>query len=300
MKRLAFIAVLLALVLVGDALALFGRRFRSRHDCSVSYNYPTYYPTYYPPVYVAPPVAVLPAIAIPAYSADWKVEVARYYAAKADHAAYLQAIGAGGLAYGGNSLQYGNFGFQGSTLYGYSVNQVANDYYGSLDLNTLFQQAARHTDNAAALHQQGMTGFSELVGQASAGASRVAEIQAIGKVIRENLNPPKKTTFQGKIDYGTAPPVVSPPPVATGSFVEAFMPVVRADCAACHGGPKGEKNKTNFNVEDLPKFNAEQKAIVLNRIFTHDDKSRMPRNPDGSAGQLPVQRLAVYGRFLGQ
>lgn len=190
----------------------------------------------------------------------------------------------------GQSLQYGNFGVQGDTIYGYSVNTQA-DYYGQLDPMALIQAASRSLEKAQEYTGQAHAGTLDVFKSGLEGQARAAEIRAFGQAFKEAM---AKTSVRTKETIiGTAPQVVMPP-ANGGMSMDAFMVMARQDCGSCHTGPKGEKNRTAFNLEDYPKFSLEQKAIVHGRLLTHDAKLRMPRLADGGGGQLPIDKIREW------
>lgn len=308
MKRPLLAGLFLGLVFAADAGA-FGRRVFS---CGCGYS------SYYAPTYYQAPAA--PAYTPPAISytdPDWRTKIVELLQTQAkyegqirvsanEHNVFMETVKALGLygvqGYGGKvplpqgyggygqSLQYGNFGVQGDTIYGYSVNTRA-DYYGQLDPMALIQASSRALDRGQDYLAAAHSGTLDVFKSGLEGQARAAEIRAFGQAFKEAM---QKTSVRTKETYiGNAPQVVMPPANGVMSM-DAFMAMARQDCGACHTGPKGEKNRTAFNLEDYPKFSLEQKAIVHGRLLTHDAKLRMPRLADGGGGQLPIDKIREW------
>jgi hypothetical protein len=199
--------------------------------------------------------------------------------------------------YGANGV--GSYGASGNTLYGYSV-QTLKDYYGSTDLNALYQAASRLTQGAQGLAGQAHTEFSQLVGQAGDNAGRVAEILARSQAAANALNAtdPQARTRESssttviRSGTGTPPAVPLPDPPVTGvtlapANAQTFIQKVGGpQCGQCHGDtdPKGK-----FKISDYPKMTPEEKGKVIFRLTTLDKSKMMPRLTSGEPGQ-PVSR----------
>lgn len=269
------------------------------------------------------------------YTKDWKTKVLEVAAQRDDHAAYLQTLKALGLpapidqgpvpgggyrraGYGagsplyslsgyGSNLQLGTYGANGQTIYGYSLSSV-KDFYGSTDLNGLYQQAARLTSNAQQLAGQGNADFSDLVRSAGANQARVAEILAQAEAAARALNaakgPPVTVQNQQSFSFqarpvappvpvpvpnpGAAPPVGPPAPVgplvpAPGSEPAmpranapgaAFQVLIQNRCAACHSGKRLEGG---FDIAAWPRLDNAAKARVIALLTTTDVSRRMPK-----------------------
>jgi hypothetical protein len=146
-----------------------------------------------------------------------------------DHQAYVGAVSALGLtgnfrlANYGASPTYPSYGAphvpyaapyatapQGNTLYGYNYSTV-RDLYSDTNLSTLYQQAARLTQNAQTLAGQGHTDFSDLVAKEGGNRARVAEILAKGQsavAALQAANPQasqhtEQRTFSFRLEQGT-------------------------------------------------------------------------------------------------
>lgn len=245
-----------------------------------------------------------PTLAVPPYTPDWKAAVLKYAAARDDLAAYQAALAAlgikgqsydfsqGGL-YGGN-LNLGSYGANGQSIYTY---QSYKEAYGSLDLNTLYQQAARLTQGSQQLAGQAHSEFSELVDRAGTNQARVAEILAKAEAARkvlEGVNPQprtiEKTTIQGS---GPAP---TDPEAAADLDAKKFLATVGIPkCGACH---TGQDAKGKFLITDYPNMGYKEK---MDRVWSRlrpdapDDK-RMPRAADGKPG--PALTAAEFAEFV--
>lgn len=261
-----------------------------------------------------------------AYTKDWKSQALKVAAQRDDHNAYLQTLkvlgmgappdqgplppGGGRLlrgAYGnypyalsgkGNSLQLSTYGASGNTLYGYTLNSV-KDFYGTTDLNTLYQQAARLTQNAQSLAGQGNADFSDLVRQAGTNQARVAEILAQAAAAERALNaargPAVSVQNQRSFTFEARPvapplPATPTPPAPVGPLVPApgsapVMPragapqaalqvLMQSRCATCHSGTKLEGG---FDVASWPKLDANARGKVIALLTTTDVSKRMPK-----------------------
>lgn len=242
-----------------------------------------------------------------------------------DHAAYLDAIKA--LGFQGNfrwegygtippygipqqgqnrampyafnqpySYELTNFGATANTQYGYSYNTIAQ-LYGDTNLNALYQQAGQLVQGAQKLSGDANTGFQGLVGQEGVNRAKVAEILAKGQMahqILQALNTPgesKGYTFKfstgGKverIEEGLTPDT------KVANF-QKFTEVSTKKCASCHSG---KVLKGNFDIASYPGLSQEDKKKIWGLLTTDDDKSRMPRNADGTAGRLTPEEFKAF------
>lgn len=181
----------------------------------------------------------LPAPASTAYAPGWQNRLLDIAAnrdklegnlrtAALDHQAYVGAVSALGLTGNFRLADYGRSPLypsysaphqpyaapyaaapQGNTLYGYNYSTV-RDLYSDTNLSTLYQQAARLTQNAQTLAGQGHTDFSDLVAKEGGNRARVAEILAKGQAAVQALqaaNPQAQThteqrTFSFRLEQG--------------------------------------------------------------------------------------------------
>lgn len=215
----------------------------------------------------------------------------------------LYHYGAYGPAYG--NLQLSTAGAQGQTVYGYSYNSIAS-LYGDANLNTLFQQAGRLTENAQKLAGQATTDFSALVGQEGGNRAKIAEILAKGQAVREFLqaiqgSASKTETRIMSFKVGpdgnggikaekVDPPQIQPmPPVDGGNGGDtraAWQAHASAKCGSCHSGKRIEGG---FEWRNYPAMSVEQKLVVVGRLLHTDPGKRMPK--DGPPLTVEEKRL---------
>ena len=223
---------------------------------------------------------------------------ARLRTAAIEQQHFLEAVNALGFqgnfrleAYGRNpvgptgygNLQLSNAGVNGNTIYGYTYASVA-DAYGNTDLNALYQQSSRLTQNAQTLAGQANSEFSQLVSQAGSNAARVAEILAkgqAGRLVIDGINSPGvrvKTKGSG---------TVTVPTEANKEFLKLSGP---ATCVACHSGNKLEGG---FDVSKITTMTADEiVGKVLPRLVSADEKKRMPKG-------LPALTAEQIRQFMG-
>lgn len=228
------------------------------------------------------------------------------YAAQ-EQTSFLEAVNALGFqgnfrmeAYGRNPMaptNYGNLqlssaGVNGNTVYGYSYTHAV-DAYGQTDLNSLYQQSSRLTQNAQSLAGQANTEFSELVKQAGGNAARIAEILAKGEAGRKIIDgikgsPETKTTTT--ITGTTSIPGSSQQGVVQASNISFLKLSGPATCVSCHSGKKLEGG---FDISKVPSMSADEIVKkVLPRLVSSDDKFRMPQG-------LPALTAEQVRQFMG-
>jgi len=211
-----------------------------------------------------------------------------------------------------SSLNYGNYGLNGQTIYGYTYNSL-KEAYGTTDMNVLYAQANKLAQNAQALGGQATTEFRDLVGAAGTNQSRVAEILARARAaeiaLRATEPQPsvsvqtseKEVTKEGEggetevnrsaVSRG---PLNATPAEIYGAWKQS---VELSGCLMCHSG--GTK-KGGFDVTLYPTFTREQRQKVLTRLVTDDETKRMPRTKDGHAGRrLTDEELAIWASVVG-
>ncbi len=207
------------------------------------------------------------------------------------YAAPLYMPGAGAAYNLQGSLQLSTAGVNGNTVYGYSYSNL-RDLYGSGDLATLYQQAARLAENSQKLSGQATGDFSALIGQEGQNRAKVAEILAKGQAIQEMLRAMEGTkgaetkTFTFKLTTGADGKVqmekVPEPGVAPEASRKAWEQSAINNCVACHAGGKKEGK---FDVTQYPAMSPEEKRGVIARLVTMDETKRMPRAEGGKAGK---------------
>ena len=274
-------------------------RRRGRASCStgscISYSVP-YVAPYVAPV--VPAVVVAPVVQLPAYQPGWKEKVLDYAAYRDDLLLYDKTINALGITTGyGQFTSYG--AAQGATNYGYTYQSV-KEAYGQTDLNTLYQAAARTTQNAQSLAGQAHTEFSSLVQQAGDNQARVAEILAKAQAAAIALNaanpqPSTRTveTIQnnGAVQSGGFQSGAIQQNAQQASSTEAeFLanPAKVQDCLQCHGdqNPKG-----NFRIASWPRLAPAVKSKYLEeRVYGQDVNKLMPRDSSGKHVRMEPER----------
>ena len=177
-------------------------------------------------------------------------------------------------------------GVNGQTIYGYSYSSIA-DVYG-VDLNALYQQASRLTQNAQTLAGQAHTDFSDVLKQEGANRARVAEILAKGQAAAQVAKAVEASQtvrvesreFRFRVEPDGKITQI-PEPTATISGV--FAP---AKCVGCHAGTKKEGG---FAVALFPKMSVEDKRKVWELLVSPDLTKRMPKGqPALTAEELKV------------
>jgi len=204
--------------------------------------------------------------------------------------------------YAGNfngTLQLSTAGANGNTVYGYSFNSIAN-LYGDQSLNQLYQQANRLAERQQSIASQATTEFGALIGAEGANRARVAEILAKGQAVQEMLrslegNKSESKTFSFKVERGAdgnlqISKAEAPAPVDVASLEKKWQASAK-QCLNCHSGAKKEGG---FDVTTFPSLTVDQKMHVVSQLTTKDPAKRMPRTPDGKAGQLSPEELATW------
>lgn len=199
---------------------------------------------------------------------------------------------------------------QGSTIYGYS--DLAESY-NQVDMSLLYNQAARLTDQAQQLAGQASSDFSALIESESQSRAEVAKIIAQGQAAREALNAAKpsaskKETLRQRFSFqvtqkqngelklerldGNQSFELASPSAAADNVSD----LLKSKCVSCHNS---ENTQGGLNL--LGPVTEEQQKAILERVTTDNLDLRMPRNPDGTAGQkLSVEELGVLFRSMGQ
>lgn len=198
---------------------------------------------------------------------------------------------------------------QGSTVYGYSS---VSDAYGQADLGLLYNQAARLTDQAQQLAGQAHMDFSALVQSEAQNRVEVAKILAQGQAAREALQASRGEQTQpivrrfefkvtqdenGELKVEKIEKAESKQPenfdLATPDTNNVSQ-LLKTKCVSCHNNDNAQGG---LNLLDA--ISNEQQRAILNRVITDDLDKRMPRKPDGTAGQrLTVDELGVLFRAM--
>lgn len=293
------------------------------YSCGVYYPGQQYYHWQYNIVPVITSYAATPPV--PTYSKDWKVEVLKYAEYRDDQQAFLNALnslgiqgqqyqfqqggnyrnplampyvgsGTGSSAVGYNTT-YGTYG--AGTQYGYSYKDVAA-MYGATDLNLLYQQVARLTQNTQTLAGQAHLDFTDLVGREGDNRARVLETLARGQAARnilDGISAPQQSsyrTFSFRIDNGQVVPGDDP----TQQEVQNPKGTLKqwqqsaGQCVDCHSGGV---LKGGFDVTKYTVLAPELKKRVIERLETSDPAKHMPRTKAGGAGkQLTTEEVQLW------
>lgn len=200
---------------------------------------------------------------------------------------------------------------QGTSVYGYS--SVA-EAYGNVDMGLLYNQAARLTDQAQQLAGQASSDFATLVQAEGQNRAEVAKILAQGQSARQALEAAAGPQPQQVQQRSFAFRVVqssdgqfSVQQINDGTPAQQFQlsgvqanaenvsNLLSTKCAACHNNQNAQGG---LNLEQ-PISEAQQQSI-LSRVTTDDLTKRMPRNPDGTAGdKLTDSELKILYDAMG-
>jgi hypothetical protein len=246
-----------------------------------------------------------------------------------DHQAYISAVNILGLAGNfrlpgyGTAPTYPSYSAphapyaapyaaaQGNTLYGYSYANV-KDLYGDTNLSTLYQQAARLTQNAQTLAGQGHTDFSDLVAKEGGNRARVAEILAKGQsavAALQAANPQAQThteqrTFSFRLEQGAngASTLVPVQPPAQPEVGADQQPQPGQQPPAGQPGQPGQAPRApGTQAPPMPRDNDEAfRALLANRCARcHGDTE-----PKGAFRVLaypslsPGDKMGVWRRIM--
>lgn len=203
-----------------------------------------------------------------------------------------------------NSLGHLNTGTTqvGTTQYGYGANFGYNntqaspysESWGTVDLMTLYQSAARLADTAQQAGSQASSEYSTLVKQAIEGQMSVMEQEARGRAAAEALraargNPPADWSKSTKISV-TNGNVTTQSETNSGNVMQALTGCIQLRCVKCHSGdkPSGGVDMTKF-----AQFNSQQWDAVLGALDHPDPKKKMPKD----APPLTFQERTFFMSF---
>jgi hypothetical protein len=197
--------------------------------------------------------------------------------------------------------QYGGvpYGANANSLYGYSYQQLAQ-LYGTNDLSILYQQAAQLALGAQRLSGDATNGFQGLVGQEGQNRARVAEILAkrdLAVAMLQALNTPSASGFKFSIEpTGDIRRDDSKMTAEQIKRLEVVRTQSAQKCAVCHNA---QVKKGGFDVATYATLSDDDKLVVLRRLTTNDDKTRMPRKatPDG---KVPENDIGPGERLVGE
>jgi hypothetical protein len=200
----------------------------------------------------------------------------------------------------------------GNTLYGYTYSSV-KDLYGDTNLGSLYQQAARLTQNAQTLAGQANGDFSTLVQTEGSNRSRVAEIlaqaQAAAQALQAAQPQPSQHTESRTFSFRTETAAdgstqLVPIPVQPGQQAQQgaysqqgqpqalqsqqasqangtdFTALMQNRCASCHSG---QSAKGGFEVGSYATMPLAEKAKRVWPLLTHPDPGK--RMPKGDKAQ---------------
>lgn len=198
---------------------------------------------------------------------------------------------------------------QGSTVYGY---QAITNYQNQVDLGSLYNQAARLTDQAQQLAGQAATDFQGLVqaeGQSRADVARILAqgqaakeaLQAISmpqRVVEQRIFSFKVTTqpdgnlkveeVKSEPDFGLVTPKQS-----VGNAMSVSN-ILTEKCVKCHNNTKSMGGLNLLSV-----ITESQQQEILNRVVTDDQSLLMPRSVDNKPGpRLSNQEISALYQAL--
>lgn len=267
------------------------------NGCYHQYPSTSYY------TYAQVPVATAyktPEVKVPKYSADWKTEVVKAAEQRDDIAAFNKAMAALFPNYNGTNYAHAEAYSSGQTVYGYTPYsyQTVKEAYGQLDINQLYQAAARLASSAQQFGSQATSEHAGLVQSAGDQFARVEEIRAKAQAVAAfarsiDAQPSTKTT--------TTVNGLTPTPVTVQSnYVQqstaqddtaAFVAnVIGPNCSRCHSGASA---KAHLDLTQWAALSATQKDSILQRVLSNDATKRMPppKNADGTANPLTPNDL---------
>ena len=206
-----------------------------------------------------------------------------------------------------NSLGHLNTGLGhttqvGTTQYGYGANFGYNntqaspysESWGTVDLMTLYQSAARLADTAQQAGSQATGEYSTLVKQAIDGQMAVMEQEARGRAAAEALraargNPPADWSKSTKISV-TNGSVTTQSETNSGNVMQALTGCIQLRCVKCHSG---EKPSGGVDMTKFAQFNSQQWDAVLGALDHPDPKKKMPKD----APPLTFQERTFFMSF---
>lgn len=208
-----------------------------------------------------------------------------------------------------NSLGHLNTGLGhstqvGSTQYGYGANFGYNntqaspysESWGTVDLMTLYQSAARLADTAQQAGSQATGEYSTLVKQAIEGQMAVMEQEARGRAAAEALraargNPPADWSKSTKISVTNGNVTTqSETASGTGNMMQALTGCIQLRCIKCHSG---DAPSAGVDMTKFAQFNSQQWDAVLGALDHPDPKKKMPKD----APPLTFQERTFFMAF---
>ena len=206
----------------------------------------------------------------------------------------FQNYGADPYGYSPHSNAYAAVNTGGSTLYGYSVKQVA-DLYGATDMNVLYQQAERLTRGAQDLAGQANTQHGALVQQEGNNKARVAEILAKAELLK-SLDQPRATVTKQEVGFKQESTTKADSSAALAQTVDtdirvAFQAVLKTECLACHSGADA---KAKYDLTHWDTMGRAERSKAVLRLTTTDQDKVMPRTKDGHGKRLTDAQVQLF------
>ncbi len=284
-------------------------------------GYYFYVPAYVAPTYTAPAAAT---ITVTAADPGWRNRVLDIAKTRDENKAFQDALlaigvqpGAAGAGYApsygyGASHAITNHGVHGATIFGYSSQALAQ-LYGDQSAALAVQGYVRAVDTmqsaqGKAIGDLGGLAYGLASKQSEAAQNLTAGLAAAMALQAARPSGQTQTTTSynggaGSLQQQTIPQQqqqVPQMPLATDvpqqqqvSYANQRQVVISMRCAGCHSGatPKGGLNLGNY-----ASLSPEARASIWDRVTTQDPQRRMPRRPDGGAGEpLPERERNVFG-----
>ena len=222
---------------------------------------------------------------------DWRQEIAKAARERLEHQNFLESLKFAGLdaprtavnyGVGGyGSLQIGNYGVSGNTIYGTQQSLISlSDVYNSGDLATFYQQASRLAENAQSLAGQANLSFSDRLAQYQAGQAKVAEIVALGQLL-QSMRTQSATKTEAKLEFKFNKDgkleVLPEPKVEDGDVFKKWNTSAQR-CSNCHFGVR-ENIKGGFDISTFPRMTRDQQMAVIGRLMLpKSDPKHMPKD----------------------
>lgn len=244
---------------------------------------------------------------------DWRTEIAKATKERLEHQNFLESLKFAGLdapatAYRGLSLhgygsvQLGQYGVNGNTLYGYSL-QSLSDVYGSSDfLGVGLQQYNRSLDKLGDLHGQSLAGLGQLLSSEGANRAKVADIIAVGQLLQTLRQSDKPAASKSEFHFrvgpdGKAEVIPAPDTSVKPDVYKAWQAQAQDQCASCHFGAR-ESLKGGFDIASWPGLPVAKKMELASKhLLTKNPADLMPRDKDNKPGK-PLKESDVLDLWL--
>lgn len=235
---------------------------------------------------------------------DWRQQLLKIKQEQVEHQNYLDSLRFLGLdapqkqitsLYGQASVQVGNYGVNGTTIYGLSS---LNDVYGSDFLGIGLQQYNRGLDRVQDLHGSALAGLGQLLSTEGANRARVAEIVAVGQLLQSLRQEGKleaKSEFKFKLTPEGKAELIPVEPKQ--DVFKEWNKQANEKCASCHFGDRASL-KGGFDISTWPGLPASKKMdIAVKYLLTTDQTKIMPRTSDGKPG-TPISERDVMDIWM--